>query len=374
MAQPGSALAWGARGREFESRQPDHSPPLQCSRSRFFLTLCLFLTAFCVSLTSSPGSRTYNGELNHLHVTSGRWKLGLALSLATAAFWGSLPIALKILLSDMEAQTIVWYRFTVAALLMGAGLLWRRDLRPAIPRNRLVWGLLAIAALGFSANNVLFVKGLGYVTATAGQVVIQLAPMLLLLGGVVIFKERFNGTQLIGLALFLVGMSLFFHERLGELFGNFTSYAIGVFLVVLAAVAWAFYALAQKQLLTSYGSAGLMWMLYASGSVLLLSLAQPTQIYALNGTQLIVLLYCSILTVLGYGAFAEALAHWEATRVSAVVAVTPLITWLLNRVAATLLPGYVKAEDLSNLSLIGAGLVTVGCAFAALSRQRGPRP
>ncbi|MEY3476117.1 MAG: hypothetical protein RLY65_517, partial [Pseudomonadota bacterium] len=24
VAQPGSALAWGARGREFESRRPDH--------------------------------------------------------------------------------------------------------------------------------------------------------------------------------------------------------------------------------------------------------------------------------------------------------------------------------------------------------------
>lgn len=27
VAQPGSALAWGARGREFESRRPDHEIP-----------------------------------------------------------------------------------------------------------------------------------------------------------------------------------------------------------------------------------------------------------------------------------------------------------------------------------------------------------
>ncbi|MCL4781579.1 MAG: DMT family transporter [Bryobacterales bacterium] len=305
-----------------------------------------------------------------LHITSGRWKLGLALSLITAALWGSLPIALKILLTDMQAQTVVWYRFSVAAVLLGAGLAWRRDLRPAWPRGRTVWGLLAVASLGFSANNVLFVAGLGYVTATAGQVVIQLAPMLLLLGSVAIFKERFGGAQIAGLFLLLGGILLFFHERVGELLGNFTGYALGIVLVVLAAFAWAFYALAQKQLLANYGSAGLMWMLYASGAVLLFPLAHPAQLAALDATQTVALLYCAILTVLGYGAFAEALAHWEASRVSAVVAVTPLLTWLINRMASILMPSYVKADHLSAWSLLGAALVTVGCAFAALSRQR----
>lgn len=294
----------------------------------------------------------------------------MALSLLTAAFWGSLPIALKILLTDMQAQTVVWYRFTAAAVLLGAGLAWRRELRPSAPRNRTVWALLAIASLGFSANNVLFVMGLGYVTATAGQVVIQLAPMLLLLGSVAVFKERFSGAQVMGLALLLGGMLLFFHERVGELLGNFTGYALGILLVVLAAFAWAFYALAQKQLLTTYGSAGLMWMLYASGAALLFPLAHPSQLFALDGLQLALLLYCAVLTVLGYGAFAEALAHWEASRVSAVVAGTPLITWAINRLASIILPAYVKADLLSAWSLLGAGLVTVGCAFAALSRRR----
>jgi drug/metabolite transporter (DMT)-like permease len=143
-----------------------------------------------------------------------------------------------------------------------------------------------------------------------------------------------------------------------------------VLLIVISAIVWAGYAMAQKQLLVNYGSPTLMWMIYAAGAVLLLPLATPSQIYALDGTQLVILLYCSILTILGYGAFAEALAHWEATRVSAVVAITPLITWTLNRVAAALLPGYAQPEDLSPWSLLGAGMVTLGCAFAALSRRR----
>src|SRR5690606_19196638 len=43
VAQPGSALAWGARGREFESRHPDQSSQRV---SRKLLTLSCFWACF----------------------------------------------------------------------------------------------------------------------------------------------------------------------------------------------------------------------------------------------------------------------------------------------------------------------------------------
>jgi|GEM_PF-1117078 hypothetical protein len=36
VAQPGSALAWGARGREFESRHPDQQKSLRRSLGLFY--------------------------------------------------------------------------------------------------------------------------------------------------------------------------------------------------------------------------------------------------------------------------------------------------------------------------------------------------
>ncbi|MDZ7638259.1 MAG: DMT family transporter [Bryobacterales bacterium] len=305
--------------------------------------------------------------MSHLHVTSGRWKFGFALALATAALWGSLPIALKILLSDMQAQTVVWYRFTVAALLLGSGLAWRGKLWPARPPSRGVLCLLTIAALGFAANNVVFVMGLGYITPTAGQVVIQLAPMLLLFGGVVVFKERFGGAQIFGLVLLIGGMLLFFHERLGELLGNFTSYAFGVFLVVLAAIVWAIYALAQKQLLTSYHSPVLMWMIYASGAVLLLPFAEPSQLLALDRTQLAVLLdrstphhprlwrFCRGPRPLGSHSRECGGRRHPADHLGP----EPHRRCIAARICSS--------RRFSIWSLAGAGLVTVGCAFAGAS-------
>lgn len=44
VAQPGSALAWGARGREFESRRPDHN-----SRKETFVASPFLLSSSMLS-------------------------------------------------------------------------------------------------------------------------------------------------------------------------------------------------------------------------------------------------------------------------------------------------------------------------------------
>ena len=61
---------------------------------------------------------------------STNWRLGFTLSLTTAALWGLLPIALKVVLEGMDAYTIVWWRFAISMAGLGAFL----ALRGALPR------------------------------------------------------------------------------------------------------------------------------------------------------------------------------------------------------------------------------------------------
>ena len=51
-----------------------------------------------------------------LHRSSGRWRLGLGLTLATALFWATLPIALKVCLEALDPITLTWFRFVVARI------------------------------------------------------------------------------------------------------------------------------------------------------------------------------------------------------------------------------------------------------------------
>ena len=70
---------------------------------------------------------------------------------------------------------------------------------------------------------------------------------------------------------------------------------------------------------------------------------------------------------LSYGAFAEALAHWQASRVSAALAITPLVTFASVALAAVWWPAYVQPEQVNGLAYCGAVLVVLGSALTALA-------
>ncbi len=308
-----------------------------------------------------------------MHTTTGQWKVGFALALVATVLWGALPIALKLLLGQLDPYTITWARFLAAAVLLGAYQLRRRALPRLARLGRHEWRLLAVAVLGLAANYALFIVGLGFITPGAAQMLIQLSPMLLLLGGLALFGERFGPGQWIGFGALGVGLVLFFNDRLEELFGAFGDYSLGVVLVLISAVTWTAYALAQKQLLKALASENIMLLIYVGGVMLFWPLAEPTTVATLDGWGWALLGFASLNTVFAYGAFAEALDHWEASRVSAVIAVTPLLTLAfmagIGPIGEALTP-----EPLNALSVLGAVLVVGGSILAALSGRRRLSP
>ena len=304
-----------------------------------------------------------------MHSTSGRWRLGLALALTTAVFWGLLPIALQVALEGMDAWTITWYRFATAALALGIFLAWRGRVPLRAPLTRRGWVLYAVALLCLVANYVSYLLSLELTSPTVAQVLIQLAPMFLLFGGVIVFRERFAPLQWAGFVVLVAGLLVFFHDRYAEVFALQTRLGLGVAVMLFSALVWSVYAMAQKQLLTQLASGQVLFLLYAGAVPLLLPPAQLAQILELNGLQLGMLAFCCANTVIAYGCFAEALEHWEVSRVSAVVTLAPIVTVLGMQGAAWLWPAGVPAESLSGWNLLGASLVVAGSMTTALAAQ-----
>ena len=305
-----------------------------------------------------------------MHTTSGRWQLGLALALTTAVCWGLLPIALKITLAGMDAWTLTWYRFAAAAVALGAFLAWRRrlPLRTLLDR-RGAW-LYAVALLGLVGNYVSYLVALELTTPTVAQILIQLAPLFLLFGGLIVFRERFAPLQWLGFLVLVAGLGVFFHDRLPEVFALETKLGLGVAIMLFSATAWAVYALAQKQLLTRLASEQILFLLYLGAVPLLLLPAHPAEVVALDGLQLGMLAFCCANTVIAYGCFAEALEHWEVSRVSAVVTLAPVFTVLGVHAAGWLWPTVAPPEALSGWNLLGAAMVVGGSMATALSARR----
>ncbi|WP_308472565.1 DMT family transporter, partial [Neisseria gonorrhoeae] len=132
--------------------------------------------------------------------------LGFALALLAAMTWGMLPIAVRQVLKFVDAPTLVWVRFTVAAavlfvlLALGGRLPKRRDFSWHSFR------LLLLGVTGISANFVLIAQGLHYISPTTTQVLWQISPFTMIVVGVLVFKDRMTAAQKIGLVLLLVGL------------------------------------------------------------------------------------------------------------------------------------------------------------------------
>jgi drug/metabolite transporter (DMT)-like permease len=306
-----------------------------------------------------------------MHRVTGRWRLGLSLALVTAFCWGVLPVALKIALQDMDAYTITWYRFTVSTVVLGAILALRGRLPAVTGPGRKTWGLLTVALVGLAGNYVLYAVALNYTTPAINQVVSQASPLFLLLGGLVVFKETFSRYQWLGFATLVGGLLLFFNRRLPELLQVNTGLGLGVMLLLFSSLIWTAYALAQKMLLKRLSPAHVLLFIYVGSTLLLLPFARPGSVRGLDAMHVGALAFCCANTLVAYGAFTEALEHWEVSRVSAVIALGPLFTLGAMRVAVHVFPGLLEAEQITALGIAGALMVVAGSALCAFGQTRG---
>jgi drug/metabolite transporter (DMT)-like permease len=303
-----------------------------------------------------------------LHRTTGNWRLGLGLSLITVTLWGLVPIAIAIVLKKLDAYTINWFRFATAFILLGCYLGQQRNL-PKVARLRTVpLYLLALAIIGLTGNYIYFVLGLKATSPSHAEVLIQLAGVFLSLGGLVIFKERYTRYQWMGVGVLVAGFIGFFYEQLKVVAANSDRYIDGSIMLIIAGLSWAVYALIQKQLLTKLDSMHIMWIIYGACGLLFWTLATPQSLFQLNAIEWSALIFCGLNTFVAYGAFAESLQHWEASRVSAILALAPIFTIVAMAVTAWVAPGLVAPEHITPLGLFGALLIVTGSVSISLGK------
>ncbi len=288
--------------------------------------------------------------------------------------WGVLPLVLQGVLASLDPVTITWFRFSFAALVLAG---WLRQ-RAELPRlgglgpRRLA--LLGVATVFLAANYLTYLLGLDRTDPPTAQVLIQAAPLLLALSGIAIFRERFTFTQWLGLGVLVLGMGGFFAGQIRALVEGLDRYVAGVGWIGAAAVTWAIYGTAQKQLLLWLGSQGIMLCIFAGSALLFLPGADPGALAGLDLAGWALLLLASLNTLLAYGSFAAALEHWEASRVSAILALTPLATLGFTALAAMVWPEHVDGRSVSTPALLGAATVVGGSLLVSLGQSAADRP
>ncbi|MCK4747623.1 MAG: DMT family transporter [Bacteroidales bacterium] len=289
---------------------------------------------------------------------------GILYAIFTASLWGFMAIILKVITYELAPITVVWFRFFFAFLVLGTWtLIFRRNdfrifLRPP--------ALLLLAALFLALNYTGFIAGIKYVSPSASQIFIQIAPVSFALSGIIIFREHVNWKHIVGFILVLAGIGLFYSEQLRDLVSGGENFTLGMMLVLGGGLAWASFATSQKTLLQRVAPNQLNLFIYGACALAMAPLVKFVQLQGLPAAHWYLLIYLGLNTVLAYGSLAMAIKLTEATRVSVIITLNPIITFVTMAILSKLEVSWIEAETFSLLSLFGA-LTVLGGAILVIS-------
>ena len=297
------------------------------------------------------------------------WKIGLILSLSTALMWGVLPIIVAPLIGPVDPVTITYYRLGGGGAMLFVWILMSKgtNVKANFKLDNLPY--LIVAVLCLSGNYYFWLIGLDYTSPATAQVMMQLAPMLLLFGSVLIFNDHINRKQMNGVVLFIVGLGLFFNERFIEIFTQLDDYSWGIFLLLISAISWAIYGLAQKRLLRDFGALELIFVILMLSCLVFLPFSSPQLALNLTNFELGLLVFGGLNTAVAYGCFTAAMHFWETPRVSAVIAIVPVLTLISAYLQQIYLTDLLPPEPINTISIVGALVVVAGSSIAALARR-----
>ena len=249
---------------------------------------------------------------------------GILYAMSAAFLWGFLAISLKVALDYVPAVTIVWIRFVVAFSTLWV-ILFIKERSALNVLKRPPW-LGIVAAMALTFNYVGYIKGLDLTSPSNAQVIIQLAPLLLVAVGLFIYKEKVSVRQALGFVIALVGFGLFYRDQINQLLGSVDSYNVGVTWVIAAALAWTLFASLQKGLVQKLHAQGVNLLIYLVPVLILLPWVDFTSLVSMDWLLWAFMIFLGLNTLLAYGAIAEAFRFLPANKVGIIVTLNPLIT------------------------------------------------
>lgn len=291
---------------------------------------------------------------------------GLLYTLITVLMWGVLAIVLKVASKAIDAPTIVWFRFSLAFSGMA---IWAafNDTKAFKILYKPSW-LLVISTLALAWNYIGFMLGVQYTTPGNAQVAVQTGPIVLAVLGVVFFKERLSSRQGIGFLLALAGFWIFYQQHLQALPDQKGEYTKGILFTVSGALTWAVYAAMQKKLILQHPVTTLNLFIFGLPILLYFPFVNFENLAHLSLGYWLLLVFLGANTLISYVCLSLALKYIEAGKVSVLLIMNPIITFVIMGILTWLQVSWIAPEHFSVLSVLGA-LIALGGAVMVVWRK-----
>lgn len=292
---------------------------------------------------------------------------GIVYTLITVLMWGVLAIALKVASAVIDSPTIVWFRFSLAFSGMAVWALFNDPkalkilYRPSL--------ILVISTLMLAWNYIGFMWGVQYTTPGNAQVAVQTGQVVLAIFGVVFFKEKLSWMQGFGFLLALIGFWIFYQQHLTALPANKSEYTKGTLLTVSAALTWAVYAAMQKKLIRQHPVTTLNLFIFGLPILLYFPFANFVSLAHLSFGYWLLLIFLGMNTLISYVCLTLALKYMEAGKVSVLLIMNPIITFVIMGILTWLQITWIAPEHFSVLSILGALLALSGAILVVRKKR-----
>ncbi len=270
--------------------------------------------------------------------------------------WGGTFIATKIALQEVSPATIVWLRFGMGVLILGATVLIRRQFSLPVKNE---WGYFALLGfLGVTFHQWLQANGLVTAQATTTAWIVASTPIFIAILGGIILKEKLGFLRSAGVGLAACGVILVVSK--GDIPGLFSGLAgtLGDVLVFISAINWAIFSILSRRELNKHPAARMMFYVMLWGwlftGVWIFGFGPGlTEVIKLTRSGWAAILMLGVFgSGLAYIAWYDALKVIPASQIGAFLYLEPVVTMLL---AAGML-----GEPLLLTSALGGGLILLG--------------
>jgi drug/metabolite transporter (DMT)-like permease len=269
--------------------------------------------------------------------------------------WGASFIATKIGIQDVTPITVVWLRFGMGVVILGATVAARKEFAwPA--RNEWIY-LAFLGLLGITWHQWLQSTGLVTAQASTTAWIVATTPVFMALLGWLVLKERLTIVQVAGIGLDAAGVLVVVSNgELGSIFtGKFGT--PGDFLIMVSAPNWAIFSTLSRRGLRTHPAARMMFYVMLFGwlfsSIGFFAGGHFNQIskLSLNGWIGVTFLgvFCS---GLAYIAWYDGLQAIAASQVGAFLYLEPVV--------AVVVAGLILSEPITLASLIGGAVILAG--------------
>jgi drug/metabolite transporter (DMT)-like permease len=279
--------------------------------------------------------------------------MGIGLVAVSAAAFGTLAIfGRQAYAEGMDTFTILWLRFSLAAVVM-LGLLRARGER--LPRGPALLRLAGMGALGYVGQASAYLTALKYASAGLVALLLYLYPVFVALLAALVLRERLTATKGLALALAVTGMALTVGPGGGQ--------ALGAALAVAAAAIYSVYIIVGTQVLRQVSAMQSSTVIFAAAGLAAggLTLVDGPRLPGTAAGWMLIAAIVVVATVVPVTTFLAGLERIGPTNAAMLSTLEPVVT--------VALAAWWLGERPAPLALAGGGLILAG-AWLALREKR----